>query len=101
MDAMQQHLLDTYRAAQRAEATPPAPGLHTVRTAHEIRQWRRFQAVVFGADGRGPGLLRQAVRAVVPSLTRPHPATYPLAPTAPEDRSPESTTRGGNDLLRA
>ncbi|MEW9520736.1 hypothetical protein [Streptomyces tubercidicus] len=26
MNATQQHLLDTYRAAQRAEAAPPAPG---------------------------------------------------------------------------
>ncbi|WP_198944152.1 hypothetical protein [Streptomyces sp. CB03234] len=26
MDAMQQHMLDAYRAAQRGEAPPPPPG---------------------------------------------------------------------------
>ncbi|MFG2290597.1 hypothetical protein ACGFOU_31520 [Streptomyces sp. NPDC048595] len=101
MDAIQQHLLDTYRAARRAEATPPAPGLHTVRTAREIRQWQRFQAVVFGAEGRGSGLLRRAVRAAVPGFSRSRRATSALAPTVAEGRSPESSTRGGNDLLRA
>ncbi|MFI6770976.1 hypothetical protein [Streptomyces sp. NPDC050355] len=99
MDAFQQHLLDTYRAAQRAEATPPAPGLHTVRTAHEIRQWRRFQAVVFGTQGLGR--IRRAVRAAAPGFSRPRPATHPLAPTPAENRSAEPTTRDGNDLLRA
>ncbi|WP_079137843.1 hypothetical protein [Streptomyces sp. PTY087I2] len=28
MDAIQQHLLDTYRAAQRSEPAPPPPGRH-------------------------------------------------------------------------
>ncbi|MFJ6788957.1 hypothetical protein [Streptomyces angustmyceticus] len=60
MNAAQQHLLDSYRAAQRGEAAPPAPGVHTVRTAREIRQWRRFLAVVARrrpAAGLLPGAL--------------------------------------------
>ncbi|MFD5198730.1 hypothetical protein ACFWM7_00880 [Streptomyces sp. NPDC058375] len=28
MDAMQQHMLDTYRAAQLSEPAPPPPGRH-------------------------------------------------------------------------
>ncbi|MER6050453.1 hypothetical protein ABT168_23920 [Streptomyces sp. NPDC001793] len=59
MNAMQQHLLDSYRAAQRGEAAPPAPDAGVVRTAREIRQWHRFQAVVtdpaerwWGREGR-------------------------------------------------
>ncbi|WP_189302364.1 hypothetical protein, partial [Streptomyces albospinus] len=46
MNATQQHLLDSYRAAQQGETAPPAPGAATVRVAREIQQWRRFQAVV-------------------------------------------------------
>ncbi|GGN52551.1 hypothetical protein GCM10012285_43830 [Streptomyces kronopolitis] len=66
MNASQQHLLDTYRAARRGEAAPPAPGTHSLRTAHEIRGWYRFRAVVTdpadpadrgagGGGGRGGG----------------------------------------------
>lgn len=55
MNASQQHLLDTYRAARRAEAAPPAPGTHTLRTAHEIRGWYRFRAVVTAPADRGAG----------------------------------------------
>ncbi|MGG2466043.1 hypothetical protein ACO0M4_40850 [Streptomyces sp. RGM 3693] len=81
MDTTQQHLLDSYRAAQRGEAVPPAPGEATVRTAREIQQWHRFQAVVtdpaerwWGRDGR---LLRGAA-ALLARRTRPlhgHTAT--------------------------
>ncbi|GAU68868.1 hypothetical protein SSP35_09_01110 [Streptomyces sp. NBRC 110611] len=46
MNANQQHMLDAYRAAQRGEQPPAAPGVHTVRTAREIRGWLRFRAVV-------------------------------------------------------
>lgn len=55
MNASQQHLLDTYRAARRGEAAPPAPGTHTVRTAHEIRRWFRFRTVVTDPADRGTG----------------------------------------------
>ncbi|MGX1756761.1 hypothetical protein ACWIG5_07560 [Streptomyces lydicus] len=80
MNAAQQHLLDTYRAARRGEAAPPAPGIHTVRTAHEIQQWRRFQAVVTDAGSRlrGPGRRggRPGLTAWLRRLTpRPGPRT--------------------------
>jgi hypothetical protein len=62
MNAAQQHLLDTYRAARRGEAAPPAPGTHTVRTAHEIRQWFRFRAVVTDPADRLAGRARRHAR---------------------------------------
>ncbi|MFH9229308.1 hypothetical protein ACH4NT_30935 [Streptomyces lydicus] len=46
MNATQQHLLDTYRAARRAEAAPPAPGAHTVRTLRDLLRWRRSRTAV-------------------------------------------------------
>ncbi|MEX2973865.1 hypothetical protein [Streptomyces sp. C184] len=62
MSAAQQHLLDTYRAARRSEAAPPAPGTHTVRTAREIREWFRFQAVVTDPGDRFVGRVRRSAR---------------------------------------
>ncbi|MFF8788509.1 hypothetical protein [Streptomyces sp. NPDC015125] len=70
MNAAQQHLLDTYRAARRGEAAPPAPGTHTVRTAHEIQQWRRFQAVVTDPDSRLRGRARRGGRPGIVALLR-------------------------------
>ncbi|WP_107050343.1 hypothetical protein, partial [Streptomyces sp. NRRL S-1813] len=82
MNAAQQHLLDSYRAAQRGEAAPPAPGTHTVRTAREIQQWRRFYAVVMAPADRLPGRIRGAVRSVTAVLLRlpRHPAVDPESP---------------------
>ncbi|MFI0908525.1 hypothetical protein ACH4TE_34180 [Streptomyces sioyaensis] len=62
MNATQQHLLDTYRAARRGESAPPAPGTHTVRTAREIRQWFRFRAVVTDPGDRFAGRVRRQAR---------------------------------------
>ncbi|MEK2478164.1 MULTISPECIES: hypothetical protein [Streptomyces] len=74
MNAMQQHLLDSYRAAQRGEATPPAPYAETARTVREVRQWRRFQAVVSEPAerwwGRG-GRLARATAALLAHGPRP------------------------------
>ncbi|MFC5245779.1 hypothetical protein [Streptomyces nigrescens] len=70
MNAGQQHLLDTYRAAQRGEAAPPAPGTHTVRTAREIQQWYRFRAVVTAPADRLPSRLRRAVHSAAACLLR-------------------------------
>ncbi|MFK4248647.1 hypothetical protein, partial [Streptomyces angustmyceticus] len=70
MNATQQHLLDSYRAAQRGEAAPPAPGVHTVRTAREITQWRRFLAVVTAPEDRLVGRVRRGVGEGVAALFR-------------------------------
>ncbi|MEU9113339.1 hypothetical protein AB0D04_16545 [Streptomyces sp. NPDC048483] len=68
MNASQQHMLDAYRAAQRGEAAPVTPGARTVRTAHEIQQWRRFQTVVTAPTNRLPGRLGRAVRRTAAAL---------------------------------
>ncbi|WP_246655311.1 hypothetical protein [Streptomyces decoyicus] len=100
MNAAQQHLLDSYRAAQRGEAAPPAPGTHTVRTAREIQQWRRFYAVVTEPADRLPGRIRGAVRWVAAGLLRlsrrplpPPRPTPPPAPTSAQAPAPTPTTR--------
>ncbi|MFD3973346.1 hypothetical protein [Streptomyces cyaneofuscatus] len=36
MDAIQQHMLDTYRAARLGEAAPPPPGRHDRRTLRDL-----------------------------------------------------------------
>ncbi|ARI53848.1 MULTISPECIES: hypothetical protein [Streptomyces] len=40
MDAIQQHMLDTYRAARLGEPAPPPPGRHDRRTLRDLyRHW--------------------------------------------------------------
>jgi hypothetical protein len=53
MDAIQQHMLDSYRAAQRGELPPPLPGRHDWGVVREARDRRRFDAVIAGRPARG------------------------------------------------
>ncbi|MEV0320703.1 hypothetical protein ACIBKX_24030 [Streptomyces sp. NPDC050658] len=46
MSITQQYLLDSYRAAQHDERTPPAPGQQDWQVIREVRDYGRFQAVV-------------------------------------------------------
>lgn len=40
MDAIQQHMLDTYRTARLGEPAPPPPGRHDRRTLRDLyRHW--------------------------------------------------------------
>jgi hypothetical protein len=48
MNAIQQHMLDLYRAARTDTAPPPRPGDHDLRTFREARGHRRFRAVLAG-----------------------------------------------------
>ncbi|MEU6113595.1 hypothetical protein ABZ840_03335 [Streptomyces sp. NPDC047117] len=81
MNAMQQHMLDAYRAAQRGETAPPLPGTGDVRALRAVRDRRRFEAVVTAPADRLPARLRRAVRSLLSPLTagsapvghRPHP----------------------------
>ena len=68
MNASQQHLLDTYRAAQRGEAAPILPGAGTVSTAREIQGWLRFRTVVTAPTDRLPGRVARAVRRTAAAL---------------------------------
>jgi hypothetical protein len=46
MSITQQHLLDTYRARHLGTPAPPAPGTHDARLVRELREYRRFWAVL-------------------------------------------------------
>ncbi|MFE7776468.1 hypothetical protein ACFU5O_21775 [Streptomyces sp. NPDC057445] len=48
MDAIQQHLLDTWRAARHGAPVPPPPGRDDVRTLRSLRDHRRFTRVLTG-----------------------------------------------------
>ncbi|WP_372349952.1 hypothetical protein [Streptomyces sp. KL116D] len=53
MTVNQQYALDVYRAAQRGETPGPAPGLHDWAAVRELRDHRRFEAVLAGRPARG------------------------------------------------
>ncbi|MFI7387418.1 hypothetical protein [Streptomyces sp. NPDC049813] len=53
MTVNQQYALDVYRAAQRGESPGPAPGTYDWAALRELRDNRRFEAVVAGRPARG------------------------------------------------
>ncbi|WP_037681171.1 hypothetical protein [Streptomyces griseus] len=53
MTITQQYFLDTYRARQLGEPTPPAPGANDWQVVRELRDRRRFQAVLAGRPAHG------------------------------------------------
>ncbi|MFJ2774454.1 hypothetical protein [Streptomyces sp. NPDC087300] len=81
MSVTQQYLLDTYRAAQRHEPTPPAPGGDEWQAVREVRDYGRFRAVVEERPAHGrlraalARLLRggQVSRGAVARTPRPLP----------------------------
>ncbi|MCX3060440.1 hypothetical protein OFY01_11860 [Streptomyces sp. GXMU-J5] len=68
MSVHQQYALDTYRAAQRGEPAPPAPGLHDWAAVRELRDYRRFEAVLAGRPARGR--IRLALARLLPAGRR-------------------------------
>ncbi|MET9295356.1 hypothetical protein [Streptomyces sp. NPDC003077] len=67
MNAIQQHMLDAYRATQHGEAAPILPGAGDVRAVREIRMWRRFKTVITDPEDRP---LTRFLRTVRHALTR-------------------------------
>ncbi|MEU5956778.1 hypothetical protein [Streptomyces sp. NPDC047525] len=65
MSITQQYLLDSYRAAQHDERTPPAPGQQDWQVIREVRDYGRFRAVVEErpAHGRIRAALARIARA--------------------------------------
>ncbi|MFE6892236.1 hypothetical protein [Streptomyces sp. NPDC057694] len=53
MTVTQQYALDVYRAARRGEAAPPAPHLNDAAAIRELRDYRRFRAVLAERPARG------------------------------------------------
>ncbi|MEU9983327.1 hypothetical protein [Streptomyces sp. NPDC050856] len=58
MNAMQQHMIDTYRAAQHGEPAPPPPGRDDWAVLRAARERRRFTAVLAGRPARHGRLRR-------------------------------------------
>lgn len=74
MSITQQYLLDSYRAAQHDERTPPAPGRHDWQVIREVRDYGRFRAVVGErpAHGRVRAAVARVIRGSVARTPRPH-----------------------------
>ncbi|WP_335938310.1 hypothetical protein [Streptomyces sp. PTD5-9] len=66
MDAIQQQMYDSYRAARRGEPAPPTPGRHDWEVLRGVRDLRRFEAVLAGRPARGRR--RAALRALRTAL---------------------------------
>ncbi|MGN5379677.1 hypothetical protein BIV25_17640 [Streptomyces sp. MUSC 14] len=60
MSITQQYLLDIHRARALGEPEPPAPGRHDLQAVRELREYRRFSAVV--AERPARGRVRYALR---------------------------------------
>ncbi|WP_344018736.1 hypothetical protein [Streptomyces luteireticuli] len=69
MNAIQQHMFDSYRALQQGVPAPPAPGTDEVRTVREILGWREFCRVLAGR------VVRRRVLATRPASAASAPAT--------------------------
>ncbi|MFE3328307.1 hypothetical protein [Streptomyces sp. NPDC059176] len=52
MDAIQQHMIDAYRAAQHGELAPPLPGRHDLSVLKPVREHQRFVRVLDGCPVR-------------------------------------------------
>ncbi|GGY94919.1 hypothetical protein GCM10010300_43610 [Streptomyces olivaceoviridis] len=68
MSITQQYLLDSYRARLHGEPGPPAPGRHDLGLLREVRDHRRFHAVIAGRPAHGR--LRRALTHRLRSLAR-------------------------------
>ncbi|GGY44369.1 hypothetical protein [Streptomyces omiyaensis] len=79
MDALQQHLFDSYRAAQRGEPAPPAPGTHDVAVVRGLRDRRRFERVVAGRPATGR--LRESLARAVARLSGRRAPGSPVRPS--------------------
>jgi hypothetical protein len=60
MSVTQQYFLDSHRARALGETEPPAPGRHDADLVRELRDYRRFQAVI--AERPARGRVRYALR---------------------------------------
>ncbi|WP_328888430.1 hypothetical protein [Streptomyces sp. NBC_00316] len=52
MDAIQQHMIDSSRAARHGEPPPPLPGRYDWAVVREARDRRRFDAVTAGRPAK-------------------------------------------------
>ncbi|MFD9353877.1 hypothetical protein [Streptomyces sp. NPDC060031] len=67
MTAIEQYLIDTYRASQQGAPMPPPPGRDDVAVLRAARSYEQFHAVLDGRPARHPW--RSAFQRL---LGRPH-----------------------------
>ncbi|MFI5984361.1 hypothetical protein ACIBEA_26235 [Streptomyces sp. NPDC051555] len=76
MTAIEQYLLDTYRATQHQTPMPPEPGRHDLAELRAVRDRARFRAVLDGRAARHPwrAALRRTADRLLNRLApgRPH-----------------------------
>ncbi|MFJ6517360.1 hypothetical protein ACIQJ4_03685 [Streptomyces filamentosus] len=78
MDALQQHLLDSHRAARRGEPAPPAPGTHDAAVLRDLYDRYRAARALTGPAAPGspvpgspvPGRLGTALARAAARLAR-------------------------------
>ncbi|MEU9301419.1 hypothetical protein [Streptomyces sp. NPDC048269] len=54
MSAIEQYLIDTYRASQHGDPMPPPPGRDDLAVLHAAREYEQFRAVLDGRPGGHP-----------------------------------------------
>ncbi|MEV7173075.1 hypothetical protein AB0O18_25665 [Streptomyces sp. NPDC093224] len=54
MTAIEQYLIDTWRASQHGDPMPPPPGRDDVAVLREVRSEQQFRAVLDGGEARHP-----------------------------------------------
>ncbi|MGC5006824.1 hypothetical protein [Streptomyces sp. DT203] len=86
MDAIQQHMIDSYRAAQHGELPPPLPGRHDWAVVRDVRDRRRFDAVTAGLPAR-----RRRRTALRELFTHGHHSAPPDNSTPPGNSSRPGT----------
>ncbi|GAA1375240.1 hypothetical protein [Streptomyces beijiangensis] len=64
MNAIQQHMLDAYRASQRGEQAPPLPGRHDWQVVREFGDHRDLTAALAAGHRPARGRLRRALARV-------------------------------------
>ncbi|MFD3540394.1 hypothetical protein ACFWUQ_12960 [Streptomyces sp. NPDC058662] len=76
MTAIEQYLVDTYRACQQGAPMPPPPGRDDLAALREARTYQRFRPVVEGRPARHPwrAALRGLGRLGSPLARRTPPA---------------------------
>ncbi|MFD3700180.1 hypothetical protein ACFWUZ_29340 [Streptomyces sp. NPDC058646] len=64
MTAIEQYLIDTYRASQHGAPMPPPPGREDLAVLRGARSYEQFRAVLEGRPARRPWLaaLRRLLR---------------------------------------
>ncbi|MFG2752879.1 hypothetical protein [Streptomyces xanthophaeus] len=67
MSAIEQYLIDTYRASKHGDPMPPPPGRDDLAVLREARNYEQLRAVLDGRPARHPW--RAALHRL---LTRPH-----------------------------